>query len=350
MAYFLGAAIGNAVGAVASTAIDNARRNRAIARWNSPLSRLGRCGIYSLRLGKAVSDTWNAVYEAGSLEWTFSGSVEFGGIRAPERIVLFAAEAGALIEVIIGDEYVAAVRRTDEAVQALHAHLRHPGIPLHGFVCRADAQEEPRELPAPSGNRITVTGMPWLSGLLRARLGDNDKVSCVPDGFRPEMKASAWRETKQHDLYYGTIERFPQWWTIRDLRLDDGLHESIDIVSIGPAGVLAVEVSNMEPGAGVGRVSRHAHRLRDRLPQVDVVPVIVTDEVTQMRFGPEVDTAGYPIAWIHPEQFYEFARQLSRRGPGHPEIAFLNAPAPGWWRRTGFGQDGVEVLWGWQES
>lgn len=78
-----------------------------------------------------------------------------------------------------------------------------------------------------------------------------------------------------------------------------------------------------------------------------MVPVIVTDSLRRMEFGPQADTAGNPIAWINPECFTEFAREVQRCGLSTAEIRFRNAPAPLWTRTVGFGADGPQVRWGW---
>lgn len=353
MAYFLGAA---AIVA-ADIAIDGvlhrrsvAAQNRDIALWNSPLSRLGRCGIYSLRATEAVEDVLTEISENEGPGWLYTNGLNFAGGRVPERIVVFAAEAVAVIDVILYEDYAFAVRYADEAALELTDRLCLPRIPVFGFVCRASLDEEPRYLPAASGRPVGVTGRPWLPGLLRARLGDNDEISSLPDHFWPAFQAGSWAYEQQSHLFWDTLREFPHWWTIINLRLDDGQDETVDVVCAGPHAVFAIDVSNVDPDGSVKRISRHIHRLRAYLPQANLVPVIITDSVRRMEFGPQVDTAGNPIAWVNPGCFTEFARKVRLRGLSPAEIAFLNAPAPGWTRSVGFGPDGPELSWGWSEE
>ncbi len=353
MAYFLGAAFVVA----ADVAIDGvmhmrsvARQNRAIALWNSPLSRLGRCGIYSLRATTAVEEALTEIYEIEPYGWTYTNGLYFAGSRVPERIVVFASAAVAVIDVILYEDYAFAVRYVDEAALELTDRLCLPRIPVFGFVCRAGLDEEPRYLPAASGRPVGVTGRPWLPGLLRARLGDSDEGSCLPDHFEPAFQAASWAYEQQSNLFWDMLREFPHWWTIMNLRLDDEQDETVDLVCAGPNAVFAIDVSNVDPDGSVKRISRHIHRLRAYLPWANLVPVIITDSVRRMEFGPHVDTAGNKIAWINPDCFTEFARKVRLRGLSAAEIAFLNAPAPGWRRTVGFGPDGPEVSWGWTDE
>ncbi|MFI5891856.1 hypothetical protein ACIA5D_17270 [Actinoplanes sp. NPDC051513] len=245
--------------------------------------------------------------------------------------------------VIASGDCAAAVRIADAGRQALAGRLG-PDRPVHPFVCLADSTSEPRELPAPSGAVVVVTGLPWLSGLLRNRLGAGTEAA-EPD---PETAAARWRGITLGSLRVEAIRRAypPGTWVIENLLPDDRIPQTIDLVIAGPTGAFVIAADVEGDQQTVERVSFGAARLRAYLPHIDVIPAIVSRSVTAPRFGP-ADNAGYPIAWLQPEQALAFLGSVRRRGLTLPEVAVLNAPAPGWYRHVTIIGDGIDTRFGW---
>ncbi|WP_432838525.1 hypothetical protein [Dactylosporangium sp. CA-092794] len=326
-AYFIGSMVGSAVG----RAVRNERARAEEAHWHSPMSRLGRCGVTSLRWRKATEEVMDAIDTAAGGRWRRANGVAGFGVQC---FLVFGAGRAAVVWTVIGDDYVAAVQGADSAARAVEA--------VRAFVCRADLADEPRDLPAPSGRSVTVSGLPWLAGLLRTTLSDGEAL--VPEGLEARLAAGERRLLHQWNADCAALQSCPPqwWWYISDLYLDDGLPEPLDLVMAGPGGVFVCGF-----GSGVADVGRQAQRVRGYLPMAEVLPVIVDERVEANRFGP-ADAAGLPIAWLHPDRLLDFVLRTQRRGLAAPQISTLNFPAPDWYRRLDKRLDGtVEVSWGW---
>jgi hypothetical protein len=343
MSYRLTGAIGSLAGHAIANQIHYSHQQAALAHWHSPLSRLGRSGIFSLRMNKAADEVRKAIDEAGSPDWhTVSGLRATAGDTW--QFLTVAADRAAVIEVQVEDDCAAAVRLADAGRRALAERLG-TDRPVHPFVCLADSTSEPRELPAPSGVAVAVTGLPWLSGLLRSRLGPGAEAD-EPD---TETEAAQWRATTLCSLTFNALRRFhvPGSWVIQNLLPDDRIPETIDLVIAGPTGVFVIAAEVTDDQRAVERVSFDAARLRAYLPHVDVIPTIVSRSIAAPRFGP-ADNAGYPIAWLHPDHTLGFIGSVRRRGLSLPEIGVLNAPAPGWLRQVSFTGDTNHTTFHWR--
>jgi len=341
MVYFLGSILATA----AANQARNSRARAEAAQWHSPLGQLGRCGILSLRIRKALDDTLHQAYEAALPDGLVGNDVRlpWGGALP---IVVAVGGRAAVVEPVIGPDVVAAVQRADEASTALAA-LTSPGYVSATLVCRADTEEEPRALPGPSGRSVTVTGLSWLSGLLRQRLSDAGTTE-LPAALAEPFAAAEWRARHQWNLSRAAARALPSpwWWFIRDLYLDDG-GEPIDLALAGPGGVFAVKFSMSGTGDCLARVSGQCERLRRYLFRSDVVPVVATATAPAVRFGPS-DAAGNPVAWLDPQHLLGFLSSVRRRGVVPQDVAMLNAPAHGWYRRLEAGPDGAaSTLFGW---
>jgi hypothetical protein len=342
MPYHLASAVGAIVGRAIANEIHNSRQRAAVAHWHSPLSRLGRCGIFSLRMNRAAGEVRKAIDEAGSPSWhTASGLRLTAGDTG--QLVTVTADWASVIEVQVDEDCAAAVRLADDGRQALAERLG-PDRPVYPFVCLANSESEPRELPAPSGAAVAVTGLPWLSGLLRNRLGPST------DAADPvmEIAAAQWRADTLDSLTFDVVQgSCPQGsWVIRNLLPDDRIPETIDLTVAGPTGVFVIAAAVTGDQQTAERVCLDAARVRSYLPHTDVIPVIVSRSVTAPRFGP-ADNAGYPIAWLPPEQALEFLGSVRRRGLALAEIGVLNAPAPGWSRQVSVTGDAIHTRFKW---
>ncbi len=333
MVYFLDGMISDLVGTAITTGIHNSRERAATAHWYSPLSRLGRCGIFSLRAWEARDLVLRAVSDAGLDTCQVAYDLRLPGTNIGQ--ILAAGPQGvAVVESLIGDDHITAVRRAGDASLALST-LAGEDFPVYAFVCRAELEEEPRQLPGPSGNPVTVTGLPWLSGLLRRQLAYSTVDRPLPDRLDLPLVAAQWRADHQRLLASRAVRQLPPqwWWLIEDLYLDDRNPGTADLVVAGPGGVFVIDFSMTGDDDAVARVCLQAGRLRGYLPHVDVLPMIVSESVTTTRYGPN-DPAGYPVAWLNPSHALAFIEGTRRRGLATHEIGILNTPAPGWIRRV----------------
>jgi hypothetical protein len=293
-------------------------------------------------MNRAAGEVRRALDEAGSLGWHTASGLRMT-IGDTWQLAIVAADRAAVIEVQVDEDCAAAVRLADTGRRAL-AEWLGPDCPVQPFVCLANSTSEPRELPAPSGTAVTVTGLPWLPGLLRSRLGPGPEAADLD-----MMIATAqWRVNTLDSLACGVLRGCypPGSWVIRNLLPDDRIPETIDLVIAGPTGVFVIAAAVTDDQQTVERVCFDAARLRAYLPHTDVIPMIVSRSVTTPRFGP-ADNAGYPIAWLHPEQALAFLGSVRRRGLALPEIGVLNAPAPGWFRQVSVTSDAIHIRIQW---
>lgn len=366
MSNHLAGTVGAIAGRLIANEIDKSRQRAATAHWHSPLSRLGRSGILSLRMNLAVDKVREAVEEAASPSWhTISGPRLTAGDTW--QLVIVAPGGAAVIEVDVEEDCAAPVRLADAGRRAL-ADRVGPGRPVYPFVCLTNSTSEPRRLPAPSGTAVAVAGLPWLAGLLRTQLGRGaSRGTAAPGssgqrrhfasgrfhgaratGLDPELAAAQWRADTVDSLASAVLRGFypPGSWVIPNLLPDDRIPESIDLVMAGPTGVFVIAAAVTGDQRTVERVCLDAARLRGYLPYSDVIPMIVSESVTEPRFGP-ADNAGYPIAWLHPEQAVAFLGSVRRRGLALPEIGVLNAPAPSWSRLVSVSSDAIHTTVRW---
>lgn len=362
MAYLMGAALGIATGAIIDTVQQRNVQQRVLQQqthWRSPLSRLGRCGIFSLRVTDAVGEVVSKIAEADTGEWSYANDVRCDGSQAGvDQLVIYVDGRAAVIQAILHADYPAAVRLADLGVQAVSLAAGRR-LPVSAYVCRVDAADEPRTLPGPSGSEVTVTGLPWLSGLLRRRLvSDPDDADGVidhdggaPSGLRLALVDASWRAKQKAMLVEQSLRALPAhlWWSAVNLYLDDQMTDSVDFVLAGPGGVFVIEFARTARMEDAFRAVRQSQRLRQYLPYSAIVPMVVCEQVTNVADWPaRVDVSAHPVPALQPDHMVDYLLRATARGIGPHELATLNAPWPGWYRQVWFGPGGSPNLrYGW---
>jgi len=342
-----------AYGAVEGSVQNHLAQRRAVeqqARWHSPLSRLGRCGIFSIRAENAVVGVLNAVADASQNRWRVASDVRYLDNRGgADELLVFGNGRMVVVRAVMGTDYSAAVARVDYGAQAVCA-VGMPEADVSRIVCRADTTDEPRPLPGPSGSEVMVTGLPWLSGLLRREL---DRVagaaSEVPEALQEPFSRAWWRLDQKWTLSQQSLRCLAaqSWWVAKDLYLDDGIGDPVDLVLAGPGAVFVLEFERTATAETASRVIWQAHRLRGYLPYATIAPIVVRED-DHYPSGWPVDPSLYPVAALAPDQVLGYAGRAAARGLPPPAIATLNAPWPQWWRRVTFRSDGSpNVQFGW---
>jgi hypothetical protein len=341
VAHIFGALIGTAVGTVVANEVHKGRERAALARRLSPHGRLGLSGIASLRYYHAAEDVYDMTCEAG--DWFVLRGARLGRHEMP--FVVISDDWAVVVNPMIGADHVGGVRAADEAAAVLTAWTAPDPLPVTSILCRADTEDEPRDVPGPSGGTVTITGLPWLTGVLRQRIGAVDRRTPGPESLDEPFTSGSWRSSRRYALYWAAVGRLParDWWVVPRLMLDDAYPEPVDLLLAGPNGVFVVELSKTGAGDCADRVAHNAQRLRGYLPAADVVPVVVSDSVTTPRFGP-ADLAGNPIAWLHQDGLLDFVCGTRRRGVGWQEVGVLNNPGTGYYRRVVPDTDGAPIV------
>jgi hypothetical protein len=220
--------------------------------------------------------------------------------------------------------------------------LTEGGARQTATVCLVDTDEEPRQLPGPSGRDITVTGLPWLAGIARQailpgqqmleELASQDDGRPLADGWTwPRLERqmrSAVQAASDLATPYLALMPNPSWWVVRQLQLDDGADEPLELVAVGPTGVFVLEPDRGAVAVAQERALRGAGRLHAYLPYADCIPIVVDQAAANT--GVLTDAAGRMLCWWLPPDAIAAAVQRSpTRGVDPRTSAWLNAPLAG---------------------
>jgi hypothetical protein len=320
-----------------------------------PLTRLGVCGIESLRRDIAVNKAYHVLGEIfdehGGWPMDLGDRVDVLSAFGPADNVMVLGDHVLMVQSQVEDRSLRLpdlVARVDGLAAAV-AQLADKGSRLTAVVCLTDSSEEPRELPGPSGGAVTVTGLDWLAGIARRAVlpGQRvlDELESRDDGqsLRDDLVwsrlekqlANAVRTSVDLHAVDSSLLPVPGWWVIRRLQLDDGNDEPIELAAVGPTGAFVLQPDRGVRDAAQERAVRGARRLHQYLPWTSCVPVVIDRDATE-EGSAFSGSAGPGAGWIlRPDRAAEALRRSPTTGVDVRTIAWLNAPIDGWRRTVG---------------
>jgi hypothetical protein len=325
-------------------------QRRAIARRAHPLTRLGIAGILSTRVEWAAKDVREVLLAVQEVDWALSEGIRLPNGASAGVAVARLRNRALVIELSLDGYAPGDVARADSAawtVSALDGHR----LSVAPILCVIGAQPEvePRNLPGPSGNPVTVAGPSWLRGVLRQCVGAPRALpGAPPEGLIKAMAVANDGHVMRNGQYCDLLQALNPacWWIVERLFLDDGYEPPLGCVVVGVSGtyVLGYEAGDRAQAVDLARFN--ADRLRSYLPFPGVVPVVVSFTADP---GTDIQLTGrngvFDPLIINPSDTLRLV--LNSRLPAllPAQIHQLIAPLPGWWRRAVPGTTRIEVGW-----
>ncbi|MQA97807.1 MAG: hypothetical protein GEV11_25470 [Streptosporangiales bacterium] len=134
-----------------------------------PLSRLGIAAIQAARSVPEESAAYHEVLAAAGPDWHVArGAVTPSGMVAGAAVVV-ARGVAMTVDVAIGGFTPDDVGRADGTGWEV-AQTAGPGLTVRPMLRVTGRDLEPREVVAPTGRPVAITGDRWLAGLLRSHL------------------------------------------------------------------------------------------------------------------------------------------------------------------------------------